>query len=338
MKAVFWQGGKRFELGEHEKPVPGAGQVLIEVEASSICTTDFHYDDFGCTPPIVPGHEVAGTVIELGGKVNSVDIGQRVTVDPVQRCGECPMCTSGIPHMCAKTRHLGDTDIPGGWAEYMVIDAANVYEVPDSVSLTEAALTEPAAVCLESFKRADFISGQTVLVLGDGVFGCIHAMFAKILGAKEIIVAGHHDERLKRIIDKTGAIACNTHKQDLEKTLNDVVGSFGVDLAIEATGATETPNIGLKSLRPRGTLVIFSLVWHPEILDLALLNMKELNVIGACRSLDCFGMCIEMMAKKQLDVKSLVDIEGSLEEFDKAIKELHENRKNVFKAVLHPKQ
>lgn len=338
MQVIFWQGGKKFEPGEHKKPVPAAGQVLIEVGAASICSTDFHYDDFGCIPPIVPGHEVAGTVIELGDKVDSVDIGQRVTVDPVQHCGKCPMCTSGIPHLCATPRHLGDTDVPGGWAEYMTIDATNTYKVPDNVSLTEAALTEPTAVCLESFKRANFESGQTVLVLGDGVFGCIHAMIAKVKGAKNIIVAGHHDERLKRIVEATGAIACNTHNQDLEKILKDVIGPFGADLAIEATGATEVPNIGLMSLRPRGTLVIFSLVWHPEILNLGLLNMKELNVLGACRSLDCFSTCVEMMASGQLDVKSLVDIEVPLGEFDRAVKELRENRKSIFKAVLHPGQ
>jgi threonine dehydrogenase-like Zn-dependent dehydrogenase len=163
-------------------------------------------------------------------------------------------------------------------------------------------------------------------------------MLAKAHGAKNIIVSGHHDERLKRIVDETGAIACNTHKQDLEKTLNSVVGSLGVDLAIEATGATEVPNIGLRSLKPRGTLVLFSLVWQPEVLDLRLLNMKELNVLGACRSLDCFAGCVEMMATGRINIKSLIDIETPLEEINKAVMELNQNRKNVFKAVLHPKQ
>lgn len=290
MKAIVWHGGKDFKLADVPKPEPGHEQVLVEVEAASICSTDFHYDDFQCTPPIVPGHEVAGTVTALGEKASGVEVGDKVTLDPVQRCGKCKLCVEGISHLCLNTRHLGNTDIPGGWAEYVTIDAGNVHKIPDNVSLTSAALTEPAAVCLESFKRANFKSGQTVLIIGDGTFGFIHAMLAKVFKAKEIIVGGHYDKRLSRIAEKTSAVTCNTHSQQLNKVVAETVGKAGVDMVIEATGATAAPNIGVNSLRPRGTLVLFSYVWQPEVLDLGTIHMKELNVLGSCRSLDCFDL------------------------------------------------
>ncbi|MGD9109757.1 MAG: alcohol dehydrogenase catalytic domain-containing protein [Phycisphaerales bacterium] len=337
MKAVIWKGGKTFEPGKFPEPTPGPKQILLKVEATSICTTDLHYDDFQCIPPIVPGHEVAGTVFRLGNEVTDIEIGQRVVVDPVQCCGDCALCKAGFRHLCLNVRHLGNEKNPGGWAEYVAIDADNVYTIPEGISFSEAALTEPVAVCLESFKRADFKPGQTVLVLGDGVFGCIHAMLAKIYKAGKIIVSGHYDERLKRISEKTGAVTCNTHKQRLEQVLDKEISQPGVDLVIEATGAAAAPNIGLEALRPRGALVLFSYVWHPEVLNLGLLNFKELNVLGACRSLDCFEQALGLIADGLLDAKALIDIEASLEDVNKAVTELRENKRNTFKAVLIPR-
>lgn len=336
MKAVVWTGQENFELQEVPVPKINPNQVLVQVQAASICTTDFHYADFNCVPPIVPGHEVAGVVIEVGKDVETVSIGSRVTLDPVQRCGQCSCCLGGYEHLCLNARHLGDTDIPGGWGEFVAIDAQNSYPIPDSVSFEKAALSEPAAVCLESLLRADFQKGQTVLILGDGTFGYIHAMIAKILGAQQIIVAGHYNERLKRIAEKTGALTCNTHNEKLDEFLKNIGISPGVDLAVECTGATTVPNLGLKALRPRGTLIIFSLVWNPEILDLNLISMKELNVLGSCRSLDCFEQCLKWMEQKQLSINELIDIKVPLEEANAAMETLTKDKKNCFKAVLIP--
>jgi L-iditol 2-dehydrogenase len=336
MKAVFWQGGKNFQLGDAPVPKPGPNQVLLKVEAASICTSDFHYADWNCTPPIIPGHEAAGTVVELGKNVSNIKIGLKAALDPVQRCGKCPMCTEGIGHLCLKTRHLGNSENPGAWAEYVVVDAANIHPVPQNVSAAEACLTEPVAVCMESFNRANFKPDTNILILGDGTFGFIHAIFARIYGAKNIIVAGHYDQRLKRIAEKTGAIICNTHNQDIKNVLQKVCGSVGVHLVIEATGATASPNIGVNALRPRGTLVLFSCVWKPEILDINTVGFQELNVLGSCRSLNCFDDCLRLMSQKEIDVKAFTDIQLPLAEYNKAISGLFENKANVFKAILIP--
>lgn len=336
MKAVVWTGQENFELQEVPVPKIKPNQVLIKVEAASICTTDFHYENFGCVPPIVPGHEVAGIVIETGSQVKTLQTGQRVTLDPVQRCGQCSCCLGGYEHLCLNARHLGDTDIPGGWGEYVAIDAHNAYPIPDSVPFEQAALTEPAAVCMESFLRADFAHEQSVLIMGDGTFGFVHTMFAQIYDAKTIIVAGHYDQRLKRIAEKTGAITCNTHHDSLKDCLDKADLGPGIDLAIEVTGATPVPNMALKTLRPRGTMVLFSYVWTPEILNLGLIHMKELNVLGACRSLGCFEKCVRMMHKGQLDLEALIDIVVPLKDVNKAMEKLKKDKKNCFKAVLIP--
>jgi L-iditol 2-dehydrogenase len=336
MKAVFWQGEKRFELGEAPKPRIGENQVLIEVQATSICTSDFHYADWDCKPPIIPGHEAAGTVVEVGNNVSNIKTGYKVAVDPVQRCGKCEICLSGIGHLCQNTRHLGNSENPGAWAEFLAVDAANCYRIPENISMIEAALSEPTAVCMESLERAKFQLGWDVLILGDGVFGFIHALFAKIYGARKIIVSGHYNARLNRIAKETNAIICNTHNQDLNEVLEKTVGKLGVDLVIECTSSGAAPNIALNALKPRGTAVLFSYIWKPEILDLALLNMKELNVLGSCRSLNCFEKCLKLMSDKKLNIASLADIKEPLANVNKAITELQKNKQNVFKAVLLP--
>ena len=122
MRAVLWKGKNTFAVGEVKRPVIGPKQILVSVKAASICTSDFHYADFNCVPPLVPGHEVAGVVVETGRKVKQIRKGQRVALDPVQRCGKCVCCTAGISHLCLNTRHLGYSAAPGGWAEFVAID------------------------------------------------------------------------------------------------------------------------------------------------------------------------------------------------------------------------
>jgi threonine dehydrogenase-like Zn-dependent dehydrogenase len=238
--------------------------------------------------------------------------------------------------LCLNARHLGDTDIPGGWGEFVAIDEDNAYPLPDTLDYTVAALTEPAAVCMESFKRADLREGHRVLIMGDGTFGFVHAMLARLYGASEIVVAGHYDQRLGRIREKTGATICNTHNEGLGEAASALGDRASFDVAIEATGATACPNMALEHLKPRGTLVLFSYVWHPDVLQLGLIHMKEISVIGACRSLNCFGECVDLMAAGKLDMGSLVDIKVPLDHVTDAMRRLKENKANVFKAVLIP--
>jgi len=336
VKAIVWEGEDRFVLGDVPRPAAGRGQVLVKVGATAICGSDLNVARFGERPPLVPGHEGAGTVEELGDGAEGVEIGARVALDPVQRCGKCPCCESGIGHLCLNVRHLGGGETPGTWAEYVAVDATNAHPIPPGVDLAAASLTEPVAVCYESFQRAGLREGESVLVIGDGPFGFLHAQLARALGAGKIVVAGHYEKRLARIGAATGAAVCNTRGEDLGAFLSREVTPPGVDVAVVATGAGVAPNLGLRALRPRGTLVIFSYVWRPEPLEMGLILMRELNVLGSCRSLRAFGTCLDMMAAGKIDAADLVDLRIPMEEFADAIEALKERKGDLFKAVLFP--
>ena len=199
-----------------------------------------------------------------------------------------------------------------------------------------ASLAEPLAVCYESFQRAQLNPGDSVLILGDGPFGFLHAQIARALKAGLILVAGHYDKRLKRIAKATGALVCNTRSQDLESIIAGEIGAAGMDLVIEATGAGASPNIGLRALRPRGVLVVFSYIWKPQPLEMGLIHMRELSVLGSCRSLGAYGKCIELMNQKKVDTSLLVDLQVSLEEYGKAIDQLRNRKEDIFKVVFRP--
>ena len=336
MKAIIWRGGNDFKLGEWPDPKAVPGQIVVKVEACSICGSDFDLADFGADPPAVPGHEVAGTVTEIGEGVEGVSVGDRVALDPVERCGACWPCTHGIEHLCVNWRHLGFPGLPGGWAEYLAVNAANAHPVPDNVAFSAASVAEPAAVCYQSFQRAGLREKENVLIIGDGPFGFLHAQVARARGAGTIVVAGHYDRRLTRIAEATGAIPCNTHHQDLSRLLADSIGPPGADIAIEATGHAASPNIGLRALRPRGTLVVFGHIWQPEPIDMGLIQFAELNVLGACRSLDAYEACLEMMGAGRINTGLLVDMEVPLEEYARAFDALSSNKADVFKIVFRP--
>jgi L-iditol 2-dehydrogenase len=317
-------------------PAPAArpGQIVVKVAAAAVCGSDFHMDDFGATPPLVLGHEVSGTVAETGKGVKGLKAGDRVVLNPVQYCGTCWCCKHGVQHLCQNYRHLGDANIPGGWAEYVAIDARNAYRIPKNVDFVAAALTEPAAVCYESFERARLQPGNSVLIIGDGPFGFLHAQIARARKAGKIIVAGHYDQRLARIRKETRAVICNTHCQDVLQVVKEEIGPPGADVVIEATGAGLAPEIGLKALRPRGTMVIFSYIWKPAPLTMGLIHMRELNMVGACRSLDAFKPCLDLMRVGKINTGKLVDLEVPLEKYQQAIDTLRQQKERVFKVVF----
>ena len=158
-----------------------------------------------------------------------------------------------------------------------------------------------------------------------------------MLGARSLVVAGHHDRGLERIAASTGATVCNTARDDLRRVVADRAGASGVDVAIEANGSGDAPAAGIELLRPRGTLVIFSYIWRPRALDMGAIHMRELNLVGSCRSRGAFAPCIDLIAQGRLDTETLLDAVLPLERFGEALRLLESDRERVFKVGLTPK-
>lgn len=224
-----------------EKPVPKAGQVRIKVKYTGICGSDIPRvnGDAAHFYPIVLGHEYSGTVDEVGEGVTSLKKGDRVAGIPLVPCMKCEDCQKGNYSLCKHYDFIGSHSF-GSFAEYVCVPESNAVKFDDSVSFRQGAFFEPATVALHGLERTDYKGGRTVAILGGGTVGMMTMQWAKIFGAKEIVVFDIVDERLE-LGKRLGATAgINTLKENFMEEAMALTGGRGYDYVFETAGNTIT--------------------------------------------------------------------------------------------------
>ncbi|MDH5363214.1 MAG: alcohol dehydrogenase catalytic domain-containing protein, partial [Aigarchaeota archaeon] len=195
MKAAIFAGKEKFEVRELDRPHCGEGEVLVKVRACAICGSDlriFHGSKSIDVP--ITGHEISGTVEEVGKRVEGVSVGDRVVIETVVGCGECDACRRGEENRCLNKYRAIGYQYNGAFAQFILIPKeavkqGNVIEVSDSISFDEAAIVEPLSCVLngwEPFKKRS--EGFTTVVMGAGPIGMLHSEYAKSLGSRVILV------------------------------------------------------------------------------------------------------------------------------------------------------
>lgn len=230
MKAVVFTRKNEVQIIDLPDPRPGSGQIVIEVKASGICHTDFEVlkDNYGTGAfPVVPGHEYAGVVIEIGPDVTNFSIGDRVAVDPNFECGSCRACKRGWAHLCESLKAYGVTT-HGGFAELSLVDATNVHPIGD-MSFAQAALAEPMGCVLNGVDAVFSPWMETALIFGAGPMGLLMGMALKSKGISNVTFCDISEERLS-LAENFGFETVVSGSQDLERYHHQT------GLAIEATG------------------------------------------------------------------------------------------------------
>src|SRR5882724_393863 len=197
MKAVVIHAARDLRVEEREPEAPGAGQVEIAVEAGGICGSDLHYYNHGgfgairLREPMILGHEIAGTVRELGAGVTGLSVGDRVAVSPSRPCNHCHYCLKGQQNQCLNMRFYGSAmpmpHIQGAFRQRLVAESWQCHKIAEDISIHEAAFAEPFAVVLHAVNRAGSLLGKRVLVTGCGPIGALTIMAARLHGAREIV-------------------------------------------------------------------------------------------------------------------------------------------------------
>ena len=205
MRAALLYGKDDLRLEEIPVPGVGPGEVLLKVKAAAICGTDirmFRNGARGATPgnPLVLGHEVSGIVESVGPDVTGYRPGMAVAVAPNMGCGVCDQCVSGNTQMCDTYKAFG-INIPGGFAPFMkipreAVSQGNLAPIPDGGDFVSAALVEPLACVYNAFQRTAIVPGDTVLVIGAGPIGLMHAKVALMAGAARVFMNDLSAERL----------------------------------------------------------------------------------------------------------------------------------------------
>lgn len=245
------------ELVEREPPRPGHGQVLVRVAACGVCRSNLHMieGDWPGVPsmfPIVPGHEVVGTVETVGDGVTGLEPGTRVGIQPVwTTCGRCEYCLTGRDHLCQSKEITGES-VDGGYAEYMLATAAHAYVLPDGLDFAEAApLFCPAITAYGSMLKVRPAPGKTIAVFGIGGVGHMVIQFAKLFGA-DVVAVSRGRERLE-LAEEMGAVRV------VDATTEDpgdaLARAGGVDASIVFAPSSAVVEQAIRGTKPGGVVV-----------------------------------------------------------------------------------
>jgi 2-desacetyl-2-hydroxyethyl bacteriochlorophyllide A dehydrogenase len=244
MRALVWQGPNEMTVEDVPEPGdPGAGELILRAEAVGICGSEVegYLGHMGNrTPPLVMGHEFAGTVVAAGPGASELE-GARVAVNPLSGCGECSLCRAGLSNVC-RDRVLVGVHAPGAFADFVKVRAADARVLPDGVSARVGALMEPLANGVHAVRLGG--EASRAVVMGAGTIGLVTLQAALLSGIPEVAVVERQPERLDRAL-RMGA--------------REIGDERDFDLVLDAVGAQATRSLGLELLRPAGTMVCIGL-------------------------------------------------------------------------------
>lgn len=319
------------DLRMEEVPVPeiGPDELLVEVKAAAVCGTDVRIFQNGAEnispeTPLILGHEIAGVICAAGQRVTAYRAGQRVAIAPNFGCGVCGACVSGNSQLCAEYQALG-IHMAGGFAEYVRVPAkavasGNVTLIPDGVSFRAAAVNEPLSCAFNGSERCGIRPGDTVVIIGAGPIGVMHAMLAEMAGAGCVIVNDLSAERLaacRRVSSRFVAV-----QSDIKEAVRDITSGNGADVCITACPAPAAQSLALELCGLNARVNFFGGVpagKQPTALNTNLIHYKQLLVSGTTRSsLTQFRRTLGFIAAGLLNVDALVTDTYALEQTPEA--------------------
>lgn len=343
MKALvkFAKGNGNMEIRDIEEPVPGPGQVKIEIKAAGICGSDLHiyHDDIAIpvNPPVVTGHEFSGVISQVGEGVTGWKPGDRVVAETAYSfCGKCKYCITGYYNLCNQRRTLGYW-YNGVFTKYTVVPQEKLHKLSDTVDFVSGALIEPLACITHAvLEMTTIITGDVVLVVGPGAIGLATMQVAKAQGATAIVSGTDIDmERLEMAKTLGADYTINVMKSDLKKTIDQITKGAGVDVVLECSGSQKAANDALDVIKKQGYYTQIGLFSKPITIDFERISYKELKVTGSLGSRwTSWEKAIQLIELGKVKTAPLVSHQMPITEWQKAF-DMFE-RKEGIKLVLTP--
>jgi threonine dehydrogenase-like Zn-dependent dehydrogenase len=304
MRAFVVSAPRTASVVEVDSPVPSPDDLVVDVERVGICGTDVElysgamaYLDHGITSyPLRLGHEWTGTVTAVGSSSLESWIGKRVTGDTMLGCGHCRYCLGGHQHVCLDRFEVGITDgWPGALAEQLLIPARFAYEIPDTVSVTAAALVEPGGNSLRAVEATGLSAGERLLILGSGTIGLLAAQCAIARGL-DVHVAGDRATSLE--LARTLGVE---HTHSLDAVPEDAYAAV-----IDATSSEFAPALATRLVDRAGRVVFIGLSGTPSLVDTREIALKDVTAVGILSASPGLAGAIELFASGAVVPDSLV--------------------------------
>jgi threonine dehydrogenase-like Zn-dependent dehydrogenase len=262
LKAIVWNGPEKMTVEEVPEPTVEPGTVIVRPEAVGICGSEVegYLGRMGNrVPPLVMGHEFAGTVTEVGEGVSEDLVGREVAVNPLSSDGTCRLCRGGYTNLCPNRKLVG-IHSPGGFAEYALAPAQNVYPLPEGVQARTGALAEPLANGVHALQLGlANLAAEHAVVIGAGTIGLMCLQAAVLFDIPEVSVVEPHEARRDQALE-LGAHAAYASGEEVREALEGPTEGLGADLVIDAVGAEATRRMAVEELlRPGGRVVFVGL-------------------------------------------------------------------------------
>ena len=284
MKAAVLVETGKIDIREIDRPILGRDDLLIKTAYAGVCGSDLHAfrgkHPFR-KPPVILGHELAGTVVECGGDVQGFRPGDRVTVMPLVACGTCRMCRMGRENICLNKQVPGAGAWLGSFAEYALAKASIAYKLAEGTPCELGVLAEPLAVGVHAVQRQARIEpGSRVLVLGGGTIGILTALAARAAGASDIVATDLFDFNLALTRELCGAATIHAGEAGWEEGLARAYPDK-FDATFLCSGASATVGQAVRLTRRGGRIVVTGLFLEPVPVDLTAVTLGELELIGS---------------------------------------------------------
>lgn len=325
------------EFREKELPELGDHEVLIGVRAAAICGSDLHIFK-GKHPsaplPVSVGHEIAGDILEIGRTVSKLQVGDRVTVEPVVACGHCDFCRKGQYHLCQNISfqyRLGQ----GGFAPYFIVSEEHAFRLPAQLTYEEGALVEPLAVALHAVKKSRLGIGDNCAIFGAGAIGLLVLMLSRRVSAGEAYIVDVQNYRLEKAQDLGATLAIHGYHADAVKIILERTLGLGVDRSFEAVGVETTLVQALQVLKKGGNATLLGIFENPKVsIPINLFVQREILLSGSQGYNWDFQDGLLLLEKGGLDLKPLISHRIPLKDLQQGFKMLCTPENHAMKVMV----
>jgi L-iditol 2-dehydrogenase len=343
MKAMLLKEYKDLSITDMPEPDVGAQDLLIRVEACGICGSDIHGYD-GSTgrriPPLVMGHEAAGTVVRTGEAVVGFAAGDRVTFDSTISCGTCVFCRKGDINLCDNRRVLGvscgEYRQHGAFAEYVAVPQNICYHLPENLSFEHAALIEAVSIAVHAANRTPMKLGGSAVVVGSGMIGLLTIQAIRLAGCATVIAVDLDEGKLKLAKELGADHTLKANAVNVAEEVRKLTNGQGADAALEVVGATSTIQTCIDSVRKGGSVTLVGNVSPQVEIPLQAVVSRELTLYGSCASSGEYPECIELLQRGAIRVDPLITAKATLKEGPDWFRRLYAGEPGAMKVIIQP--